>query len=108
MCSFGNKRIHGHVARSLAAPGGLHGPFTATEEQKRPARWLPDYFTLDNLSVELTQLQAQANHAMFDVDMPAPLPAIPVDLVREFVVAMRGWDEDRAVPTRRSLRLAAQ
>jgi hypothetical protein len=107
MCSFGNKRIPGTVVRTLARPSGYHVPYTVTEQQRAPADWLPDAFTLDNLLGELGQLLAQPNHAMFYVDMPQGLPPIPVDLVTEFVEAMRGWRRDRAVPTHRSLHLAA-
>jgi hypothetical protein len=95
MCSFGNERIPDHVVQTLAAPSGLHVPFIVTEQQQEPAQYLPPGFTLDNVLAELEhQLQT---HVVFAVDMPAPLPAIPMDLVRGFVEAMRGWDHDRAV-----------
>jgi hypothetical protein len=108
MCSFGNERIPDHVAQTLVAPSGLHVPFTVTEQQQEPAQYLPPGFTLDNVLAELEhQLQT---HVVFPVDMPAPLSTIPMDLVREFVEAVRGWDHDRAISPHivTALRRAAQ
>jgi hypothetical protein len=99
MCSFGNESIPDHVARTLAAPSGLHVPFAVTEQQAK-AEWLPDDLTLTNLLDELVQLEDEPDHAVVPVGMPHGLPAIRVDLVYEFVAAMRGWYQDRIAPAR--------
>jgi hypothetical protein len=97
MRSFGNASIPAGVLAAFVEPEADSPlePFPDALKHAAPSPDVPEQLRAENPRADLTELRMGENHEVFNVEMPAPEPAIPLDLASVFAEAMMGWYYDR-------------